>query len=207
MRRTIRTAAALLLAALAAAAPADDKTPAKPKAVPEGTPLELHVTGKTTRYTLDTGLVAPEEYKKTLDAAVKAGGKLPPTPEVDLTVEIKNTSDKPLNVWVKGDPVVLELVLKGGGAVNAEPRRAFTQQFNTPEAVEIPPGKAHAMPLKNLDGGFRRQSKFAYWGAKGEYELTATLKTGVSPAPKGAPEADGFGVVTLTSAPFKLTVE
>ena len=51
-------------------------------------------------------------------------------------------------------------------------------------------------------------SHYSYWTEPGEHELVATLKTGVSPAPKGAKEGmDGFGLVTLTSAPFKVTVE
>ena len=133
---------------------------------------------------------------------------MPRPPAVDLAVEIKNTSDKPVKVWAKGDPVVLTLTLKGKGAVNIDPPLAFTQEFRIPEAVEIAPGKTHTIPVKSLTSGFRGRRTTRYWTEPGEYELVATLKTGVSPAPKGAKEGmDGFGLVTLTSAPFKLTVE
>lgn len=198
----------VLVAAVAAAglAAADDKPGGKPKAEPAGTPLELSITGQTVKYTLDTGELAPETYRKKLEAALKMGGRPPAAPAVDLTVEIKNTSDQPVKVWAKGDPVVLTLELKGTGAVNAEPRRAFTREFRLPSAVEIAPGKSHAIPVKALTSGFRGMSKYAYWTAPGEYGLVATLKTGMQPAPKGAKDFDGFGVVTLTSAPLKITI-
>ena len=208
MGRTIGILTMALVATAVGAALADDKKDApKPQADPEGTPLELTITGKTTKATLDTGGLSGADYKKKIEDAVKAGGKVPPAPAVELAVEIKNTSDKPVQVWAKGDPVVLTLELKGKGAVNVEPRLAFTQEFRLPEAVEIAAGKTHSIPLKSLTSGHRGASKFSYWTEPGDYELVATLKTGVSPAPKGAKDAgDGFGAVTLTSGSFKVTV-
>lgn len=177
----------------------------KPKADPDTTPLEISITGKTVKYTLDTGGLSPEEYKKKLE---DAKGRPPATPAVDLAIEIKNTSSKPVMVWSKGDPVVLELELKGKGAVTLNPNLAFTREFRTPTAVEIAPGKSLSIPVKSLTSGFRNASRFTYWTAPGEYELVAKFKTGVNPAPKGSKDAgEDFGQVTLTSAGFKLTVE
>jgi hypothetical protein len=206
----VRVLSVALLAGLAGTGAGDDKKPGKPKADPEGTPLELTITGKTTKYTLDTGTLTPAEFKKKVEAIGKdgdLGGPVPAAPKVDLTVEVKNTSDKPVKVWFKGDPVVLTLELKGKGAVNAAPSLAFTTQFISPEAIELAPGKAHAFPVKALTSGTRGGSLYSYWTEPGEYDLVATLKTGMTPAPKGAMDFDGFGVVTLTSAPLKLTVE
>ena len=53
MLRSILSIIAIL--GLAGFAPSEDKKPEKPKADPEGTPLELTITGKTTKYTLATG--------------------------------------------------------------------------------------------------------------------------------------------------------
>ena len=53
----------------------DKKDEAKPKADPEGTPLELSVTGKTTKYTLDTGGMPAADYKKMVEDAAKAKGR------------------------------------------------------------------------------------------------------------------------------------
>ena len=211
MLRTIRVLTMMLTAFLGAAAFArpDDKPAEKPKADPPGTPLEITLTGKKTTFTLDTGGLSVVDYQKKLADIVKSGNRptiAPPT--VDLTLEIKNTSDKPVTVWISGDPCVVELTLKGKGAVNAAPNLAFTQEYRIPKGIEIAPGKSYSMPVKTLVSGFRSASRFSYWTDVGEYELTAKLTTGMSPAPKDAKEAgDGFGRVSVTSAPLKITVE
>jgi hypothetical protein len=210
MLRSILTIAAILGFSVAVAA--DDKVPARPKADPKDTPLELTITGKTTKYTLDTGGLSPAEYKKKIEGAVGKGGKFGARPgvppAVDLMLEIKNTSDKPVKVWDKGDPVVLTLELKGKGAVNGTVNGPMTLEFRIPNAVEIAPGKTHSIPIKSLASGMRGQTHVSYWTEPGEYELVAVLKTAMSPAPKGAKDAgDGFGVVTLTSPAFKVTVD
>lgn len=194
-----------VVVAITSAASAADK----PKSEPEGVPLELAITGKLVKFELDTGGLSEAEYKKAIEDAGKGRGAKPPaTPKVEFSVEIKNTSDKPLTVWTKGDPVVLDLELKGKGAMNIAPPLAFTREFRIPSGVEIAPGKSVSLPVKSLTSGFRGASVFSYWTAPGEYELTAKLKTGVNPAPKGAKEADeGFGEVKLTSLPLRLTVE
>jgi hypothetical protein len=160
-----------------------------------------------TKYTLNTGGLSAEDYRKRAENEAKRGKPLA-VPMVDLAIEIKNTSDKPVQVWTSGDPVVLTLTLKGKGVLNLDAALAFTQEFRLPKSAEIPAGKSFVIPLKSLTSGFRGRSHVSYWTEPGDYELVAKLKTGVSPAPKGAKEGmDGFGVVTLTSAPFKLTVE
>lgn len=181
----------------------------KPKADPDGTPLELTITGKVVKFELDTGGLSSEDYKKKIEEAGKArGGKPPATPKVDFTLEIKNTSEKPVTVWSKGDPVVLDFELKGKGAVSIAPPLAFTREFRSPVAVEIAPGKTLSIPVKSLTGGFRGASTFNYWTAPGEYELIAKLKTGVNPPPKDAKDAgEGFGQVKITSTGLKITVE
>jgi hypothetical protein len=204
----VRTILTFALCLASTAMNADDKKAVKPKVDPEGTPLELSITGKAT-YPHDLiGYATPAEYREAIDVVAKGKRKLPRPPFVDLAVEVKNTSNKPLKVWTKGDPVVLTLNLKGKGAINIDPPLAFTQEFRIPEAVEIAAGKSHKIELTSLTSGHRMASHYSYWTEPGEHELVATLKTGVSPSPKGAKVGmDGFGLVTLTSAPFKLTVE
>jgi hypothetical protein len=200
----------LVLFAGAGLARADDKKPTAPKPEPEATPLELTITGKTTKYTLDTGGMSAAEYKKNIETAAAAKGRvrLPAAPAVDLTLEIKNTSDKAVTVWTSGDPVVLTLTVKGKGAINAQWAGPMTLEFRLPKGVEIEAGKTHTIAIKSLTSGVRGNTHFAYWTEPGEYELVAALKTGMNPAPKGAKEAmDGFGQVTVTSPAFKVTVE
>jgi hypothetical protein len=192
--------------ALAGLAPGDDKKPEAPKSDPEGTPLELTIKG-TAKYSLNTGGFSAADCKKYLEDTAKKGKPFS-TPAVELTVEIKNTSDKNVKVWAAGDPAVLTLTLKGKGALDLDPPIAFTDEFRLPKSVEVEAGKTYTIPVKSLTSGFRGKAHVSYWTEPGDYELVATLKTGMSPAPKGAKEGmDGFGVVTLTSAPFKVTVE
>lgn len=216
MVRSIRaavTAALAAVAVLAGSSAADEKT-APPKSVPPGVPLTLTVTGKA-KYVFDPAPLTAEAYKKAVEDAAKPGKKgggfggkaLPAPPAVDLTVELKNTSDKAVTVWTKGDPVVLTLNLSGPGAFNLDPPIAMTQEFRIPQELKLGPGKSHTFVVKQLKSGMRGLTRYSYWTGPGEYALTATLRTGVQPVPKGATENDGFGVVTLTSPAFKLTVE
>ncbi|QDU22007.1 hypothetical protein [Urbifossiella limnaea] len=216
MVRSIRaamTAAGLAAAAVLTTGASADEAKAPPKSVPPGVPLVLTVSGKV-KYTFDPAPLTADAYKKAIDNAAKPGkkglgfgGKLPNPPVVDLTVELKNTSDKALTVWTKGDPVVLTLNLAGAGSANLDPPIAMTQEFRIPQETKLEPGKSYSWPVKQLKSGMRGATHYSYWTGPGEYELTASLRTGVQPVPKGATDNDGFGVVTLTSVPLKLTVE
>jgi hypothetical protein len=165
-------------------------------------PLEVTFEG-TSKYTLDLGGKTADEFAKSLK-----GDKVPPAPKVDLKLVLKNTSKEDIQVWTGGDPVVIAYTLKGKGAETAKPQLAFTQEFRLPKAVKVEAGKTVELPIKSLAGGFRSASEFTYWTQPGEYELTATITTGVSPKPKGADDAgDGFGKVSVASKPLKITVE
>jgi hypothetical protein len=201
MIRMILTATILTFGTIPAGIAQEKKEPATPP------PLELKVTAKETKYTLDLGGQTSEDYRKRVNDAAK-NGRPAPTPAVQITVELKNNSDKALKVWTSGDPVILTLSLKGKGALDLDPPLAFTEEFRSPNVTEIPAGKSHTITYTTLTSGFRGRAHFAYWSEPGEHQLTATLQTGVSPAPKGAkPGNDGFGIVTLTSKPLALTVE
>ncbi len=203
----IRAALATLLGLAMTAHAADDKKPEPGKAIPPTTPLELTIKGDTTKYVLDLGGKTPAEFAKLLEAGKTGNVRLPKPPAVKLTLVVKNTSDQAIRIWAKGDPVVLDLDLKGKGAVSVAPQLAFTADFRLPEATDLEPGKTMEIPLGGLVSGFRGASKYTYWTQPGEYELIATWKTGIAPAPKGAQDFDGFGVVTVASTPFKITVE
>ena len=172
---------------------------------PAGAPLELTVSGEA-KYTVDLGGKTSEDYAKSIEDAKTKGGRMPAPPKVELKLTVKNTSDKAITIHRNGDTVVLELELKGKGAVGAAPNLAFTTDFRLPTEVELGAGKSIEFALTALTGGFRGASKFAYWTAPGDYELIASWKTGVSPAPKGSDANDGFGTVTVTGAPFKIAV-
>jgi hypothetical protein len=198
----MRTLAALLFAATLAVAADKPKAPEPGKAVPDTTPLEATIEG-TMKYTLTADAKSEADLKKAF-----AVDQVPPAPKVDLKLVVKNTSKDTIQVWNAGDSVKVTLSLTGKGAVSHTPRLAFTTDFKLPKAVKVEAGKSVEFPIKALVGGFRGGSEYSYWTAAGEYELTATLSTGVSPAPKGADAADdGFGVVQVASKAVKITVE
>jgi hypothetical protein len=180
----------------------------KGKTEPRDAPLELKIVAKKTTYTLDLGGKTADDFKKTLQMA-QTSGAYPPAPAVDLVLELKNTSDRDIEVWVSGDPTRVMLDLKGPGAMNVELKGlAFTLEFRVPKAMRLAAGQVYKIDIKSLTYGQRGATNRSYWVLPGEYTLTASFKTAVAPAPKGAKQAEGnFGEVTVTSAPIKLKVE
>lgn len=191
--------AAVPVAACSLAVRADEAKPDAPKV-----PLELKLTAKKDTYTLDLGGKTPAEFRKLLDT----DGRPPATPAVELELEVKNVGDKEVKVLFGGDPVQVVLDLKGRGAETRKPQLAFTREFRIPMEVALAAGKSKTIAITNLTSGFRNASIFSYWTEPGEYTLTATYVTGVSPKPKDAKDAfDGFGQVKLTSNTIKIKVE
>jgi hypothetical protein len=173
----------------------------KPKAA-ESVPLSMTIEG-TAKYTLDPAIGSEEDLKKGF-----AVDKFPNPPKVDLKLVIKNTGDTPVQVWTGGDPLTIELQLKGDGAVSVKPRLMMTADYRSPRSTEVAAGKTVEIPLKQLSGGKRGAGEYWYWTKAGEYELTATLNTAVSPAPAGADKADGgYGKVKVANPAFKIVVE
>jgi len=188
--------------------PQDAKDKGKGKSVPAAVPIELRLTGKKTTYTLDLGGQTAAEFKKQIEDADKTG-KAPPPPVVDLALEFRNTSDKDVQLWIEGDATQLVLDLKGPAAVNSVRKKlAVTLDFRIPKTVTVAAGKSVSLPVKSLANGFRNLTAASYWLEAGDYTLTASYKTALSPAPKGSTDAgDGFGTVTLTSSPLKLKIQ
>jgi hypothetical protein len=117
---TMRTALGLaLLLALARPALADDKDK---KA---DLPVKAKLVAAKTTYALDLQGMTAADFRKAIEEGAKSG-KTPKPPAVDLTLELTNTSDKDVSIWVKGDATRVVLDLKGKGAVSVTPRRAFT---------------------------------------------------------------------------------
>lgn len=209
MRFTILALLATLLFAGAHFVSADDKKPEGPKSEPKGLPLEMRIKG-TAKYTLSKEAADSyrkfEELRKEPDKA-KGPVTIPPTPVVDLKLEIVNTSDKPVRIYVGGDPVTLLVTLKGDGALNLVGMDCHTEEYRQPHPTEIAAGGTYTIPL-SLKSGFRGDSNVAYWTAAGDYEVVVTLDTAMNPAPAGVKvDEDGYGRIKLTSAVFPVKVE
>jgi hypothetical protein len=198
---------------------AQQEPEANAKTDPPGAPLEARLVLKKETYTLDLGSKTPAEYRD----AVK---NHPPRVDVDLLLELKNTSAREIKIWIVGDLrdetrqnggdyVTLKLDLQGPGAVNALVREVKTKPLTPPPTVHaVAPGKTWTLPITSLCHGTHgiahRSEHRSYWTRAGDYTLTATFKTAVSPKPDGAKETrwahfEG-GFVTVTTAPVKLKV-
>jgi hypothetical protein len=116
------TVAAVTVAVSTAEPVTEPKRGDKPKTDPPDTPLEARLVVKKETYTLDRGGKTPKQYRD----AVKTR---PPKVDVDLVLELKNTSDKEIKIWIVGDLrdekhqnggdyVTLKLDLQGPGALN-----------------------------------------------------------------------------------------
>ena len=188
------------------AAPAAEEP--KGKTDPAGVAVEAKLVLKKESYPLNLDGKSAIEFKEMIKRAKEKGGIIPKPPEIEATLELKNTGDKEIQIWISGDPVVLTLEVEGKGALNTTLRRPFTTEFRGPKAITLEPGKSHSIPIASTASGFRGQSRHGYWTEIGDYTLTASFKTAVSPSPKDAKEAGekGFGVVTVTSAPAKFKV-
>src|SRR5438105_389804 len=90
-------------------------------------PVTATLVAKESTYRLDLGGMTADAYTKSIEDAVKAGKTPPAPPAVDLALELKNTSDKEVKVWISGDAVQLNLDLKGPGALSVKPSVFFTQ--------------------------------------------------------------------------------
>ena len=192
------------LCVLCGSALADEPKPAdKGKTDPPGAALEAVLTSKRATYQLDLGGLSPDDFRKMIDA-----GQYAPAPPVDLSLEIRNTGGKDVQIRMGGTTNVIDLDLQGPDALTVELKGRITNKLLiAPKTITLEPGKSQTVPITSLSFGFKG-SHNAYWLAPGKYTLTASYKTTASPAPAAAQPADeGFGAVTITSAPLTVTVE
>ncbi|HKB40349.1 MAG TPA: sigma-70 family RNA polymerase sigma factor [Gemmataceae bacterium] len=182
------------------------------KSEPAGVPLAVRLIAKQTSYTLDLGGKTAAQYRRLLED-IEVPTVLPAPPAVDLVFELENTGDQPIEVWVDGDPPELKLKLEGPGAFSIPSNQGFRTVLLTPKSLKLEPGKKYQRPVRKLAYGFRGLSHHAYWLEPGEYTLTASFETAVSPAPRDAvPPTEtfgraGFGKVRLIADPVKLRVK
>jgi hypothetical protein len=203
MSRTMFWALALpALAATALAAPAQEEKLAKGKSVPPGVAVEARLVANKATYPLDLGGLSAEEFQKKLQDTP------PAAPQVDLTLELVNTSDKDVQIRVGGTMNIITLDLKGPGAQTIAKKGLQPRFIIASKTVTLAPGKSAQVPITSLAYGLRGLTHAAYWTAPGEYALAASYQTALKPAPEGARDAgDGFGAVTLTSTPVKIMVK
>ena len=170
-------------------------------------PVTAELTGEV-KYVLDLGGKTQEEYEESLKPGKNKLPKMPQPPKVDLKLVLKNISDKEIQIYNTGDPVMIDLELSGSGAVMMTSGLAMTMDYRMPKAVKLEAGKTLEIPITSLAGGKRGMSKYSYWTKAGEYELKASFKTGISPAPKDAKtNAEGFAMISIDSEKLKIEIK
>ncbi len=191
--------AALCCAALAAPVVRSAAQQGKPQPDPTHG-LKMRLIARQSTYALDLGGKSEAEFRKLLDAIdpFKNTGVVPPGPRVDLVLEIANTSDKDVTIWIGGDDTALRFDLKGPGAVSKLLTFATTADLKYSRPVVIPAGKTYTQPVTNLGFPHPRANSMWYWTRPGEYTLSATWQLGGSKTTGGGP--------VLIAAPIKLTV-
>jgi hypothetical protein len=135
----------------------------------------------------------------------------PDPPTVDLVLEITNRSQHPVELWSSGDPVVLDLEMRGPGVITINPGHFHTMEFRIPQATKLDPGEVYRRPIRRLAHGTRGDGKWDYWTSPGRYTLTASFRTGIRPAPAGMrveqdEDMAGFAVVVLVAPPITVDV-
>jgi hypothetical protein len=189
---------ALLLCGFASIALAQGRP--RPKIEAEKSPLEAKLIAKTDSYKL-----AADQSGKDFAEKLKAPDRkeLPEPPKVDLVLELKNPTDKPVTVVLDSDAGALDLVLEGPGAVTVEGRKIFTREFRIGKEKVIEPGKTLELPITSLKFGFRGVAQHAYWTEPGEYKIAAVLRW---PDPAAA-AGGGRKVWQAAAEPVKVEVK
>jgi hypothetical protein len=206
VKQTQRSCLAVLALFLGVSVVASDETKDRGKSDPPGVPVEARLEARQGSYTLDLGGKTGEEFRK----QVRAGDTTrayPPAAQVDLMLHLRNNSEKPVDLRIGGTTTVVLLDLVGTGALSVPLKGQITSKIAiAPRVVTLKAGQSETIPIRSLSYGFKGSHR-AYWTEPGEYTLTASYKTSVSPAPKGSTDAgNGFGTVTITSAPIKIKV-
>lgn len=177
-----------------ASAPASQ---ASGKTDPADLPLKARLVLNKDTYQLDPAQ-SGEAFAEKLKKLAKEMKQPPAPPEVDMTFELTNTSDKPVTITLDSDAGSLDLTLEGPGAVTVPYVFIRTMEFRGGRETTIQPGKSLTIPIKKLLHGSRGDGNASYWTAAGDYTLTAQL---TAPVPSLKLER-----ATITAAPVKVTV-
>jgi hypothetical protein len=184
--------------------PAGKPKPPSPASHPPGVPLQAELVVNRGTYVLDLFGLTPEEFSE----EVRLGSL--PTPRVDLTLRLRNTSDKSVTIQRQSPPrrgldlVSPTFVLVGRGAISIPEGIVQLSGGPTdlPKPITLAPGASHSCRITSLG-----DSDLSYWLLPGEYTLHARCYGAISPAPKGASDArDGYGYVELRCPPVKVKV-
>jgi hypothetical protein len=150
-------------------------------------------------FALDLKGKTAKEFRQEL---VQAKDALPEPPLVNLSLELRNTSDKDLAIHIGSKGSELRMDLKGPGVVTSKTADHFGADFLIPKTVIRKPGQTSELPISRLVFGSRENVQAAYWTEPGEYTLSLQYKVGIS-----RPDGSDFRYLWLRSPPMHLQVQ
>src|SRR5262249_1804212 len=147
MKTCVQLAGLLMLMGLGLGA----TTPKPPGSGPASAPAALTASliANKDSYVLDLSQ-SGKAFRDKLTELGKAHQGMPPTPAVDLTLQLKNNSDKDLKILVGGDSSIIELKLEGPGAVMVQNTVMMTMDYKIGTPVTIGPGKTYDIKIGSL---------------------------------------------------------
>lgn len=145
--------------------PVTTRTAADAQAPPR---LQLKLEAKETTVLLDLGGVAEQLAHKNLQEADAARAKLPPTPRLDLSLQLNNLGDKEVTADV--GPCWYTLELQGPGAVE---HSEHCMCCIPPPPVTIAAGQSHVAEINAMSYFTGKARKTWYWTKPGTYLLKA----------------------------------
>jgi len=159
------------------------------------TPMAFKADDTARIYSLDLGKKTAAEFRQAIEA-VKA--PVPEPPQVNLSLELRNATDRQLKIHVGGEGSELKLDLVGPGVVTAPGN--FQADFLTPKTISLKPGQIHHLDIRHLVYGSRGNTWAAYWTEPGDYTLKLRYKVAVS-------QNRDVRFVTLQSPPVQIQVQ
>jgi hypothetical protein len=166
---------------------------------PTGGNLEVTITSRKQTYTTALGNETPAQFARRFEL----GDKYPRGAEVDLVVNIKNTSNR---VIILDEEMEVWLHIVGPGAVNhpSFPFQVAVQFEEYVKRITLRPGESHAIPVKQLE---RHSLQCSCWLLPGEYTIHASCFVSANPKLDGWFRfTDGQTFATLTAIPLRVNV-
>jgi hypothetical protein len=140
----------------------------------------------------DGGLVAVLAQARLNPGIEMARADRKQTPDVELTLTLRNAGDRPLQVWVEGPQAELSLEVSGPGTVSVP---VLAEPAPQPRAVTLAPGESYTHRITPLAG------RPWDWSRPGDYTLRARLTT-TATAPGMGPRR-----ITVHSEPVTIHVD
>lgn len=153
--------------------------------------VDKAVTVQSLSFPFEPGGKTSKEFRSMLEeAAFMKAHKAPP--EVDLTLQIGNPTNRPLLLHFDDPRAELRLSLTGPGVLRLD-APAGTDPFAGQRDMQLAPGARKELAINRLVEGSRKHPVYCYWTEPGDYQLRAILRLPV--------EVDGRTVLRTVSGP------